>query len=144
MIDGYSPKPYVDPTQPVPLNTTVILVCRVVGVPFGRVLEYAWTCPGEECNIGGGRHPNRKTLGDTIVVNVISLDDSGGYVCSVTEEEGSMVFSVGSAEFNLTVEGKRAAGTFGGSSVLACSLHRWKGYRQVVGRLAVATDICKL
>lgn len=119
VIDGYSPKPYVDPTQPVPLNTTVILVCRVVSVPFGRVLEYAWTCPGEECNIGEGRHPNRKTLGDTIVVNVISFDDSGGYVCSVTEEEGSMVFSVGSAEFNLTVEGKRAAGTFRGSSVLA-------------------------
>ena len=108
VIDAYSPKPYVDPTQPVPLNTSVILVCRVVGVPSGGQLQYEWTCPGEECNIGDGRHPNRKTLGDTVVVNVISFDDAGSYVCSVTEEEGAMVFAVGSAEINLIVEGERS------------------------------------
>ena len=109
VIDGYTSKPYVDPAQPVTLNTSVILVCRVVGVPSGSVLQYAWTCPGDECNIGEGRHPNRRTFGDTFVVNVISFDDAGSYVCSVTEEMGGMLFSVGSVDYNLAVVGKRGS-----------------------------------
>ena len=38
------------------LGSTLVLVCRVVGVPSTTVLSYQWTCPGGSCDAGGNGH----------------------------------------------------------------------------------------
>ena len=66
-------------------GTTLILVCRVVGVPSTTVLSYQWTCPGGYCDAGAVdlEWAARIQQGNILVVNVRNSSDNGDYTCTV-------------------------------------------------------------
>ena len=69
-------------------GTTLILVCRVVGVPSTTVLSYQWTCPGGYCDAGGvdPEWAARIQQGNILVVNVRrQVNERGNYSCIVDE-----------------------------------------------------------
>ena len=89
-------------TTPVEQGTTLILVCRVVGVPSTTVLSYQWTCPGGYCDAGGvdPEWAARIQQGNILVVNVRNTaNDNGAYTCVVRNSSGE----VGRASYTLTV-----------------------------------------
>ncbi len=52
VIDGYTHNSTLTSGDSVHLGTQIILVCRVVGLPYGTPLSYTWTClgfPHEQC-----------------------------------------------------------------------------------------------
>ena len=69
-------------------GTTVVLVCRMVGVPYGSELTYNWTCasggtcdnPSEPSQAGSRRQYN-----NTVVVDIVHRWDSGDYQCNVSD-----------------------------------------------------------
>ena len=62
----------------VPLETQIILVCRVVGLPYGTPLNYTWTCPNGPCEVEG--YYGRKVYNEHILaVNTTSIRDRGTY-----------------------------------------------------------------
>ena len=75
-------------TATVEQGTTLILVCRVVGVPSTTVLSYQWTCPGGYCDAGAvdPEWAARIQQGNILVVNVRNNSDNGDYTCSVAGE----------------------------------------------------------
>ena len=82
-------------------GTTLVLMCRVVGVPSTTVLSYQWTCPGGYCDAGAVDPvwAARIQQDNILVVNVHNGSDNGDYTCSVfggTQQ-------VGSANHRLTV-----------------------------------------
>ena len=91
-------------TQPVPLGTTVVFVCRVVGIPeSSRALNYEWSCPNGTCDVSSEPPRSRIVKGNTLTVNVVGEYDAGEYRCTVTvtEEENSQTSS-----YNITVSGE--------------------------------------
>ena len=82
-------------------GTTLILVCRAVGVPSTTVLSYQWTCPGDYCDAGAVdlEWAARIQQDNILVVNVHNGTDNGTYTCSV---DGDTQL-VGSASHKLTV-----------------------------------------
>ena len=92
-------------TQPVPLGTTVVLVCRVVGVPEeSSSASYEWSCPNGDCDISTGTRGSprsRIVSGNTLTVNVVSKSDSGKYRCIVSEGGNTKTSS-----HNMTVSGE--------------------------------------
>ena len=80
----------------------MVLVCRVGGVANGTQLNYTWTCPNGPCDVGEGNNPNRKTYGDRMVLNVLTSNDEGVYICKVTAEQ----VTVHESNFSLNVEGE--------------------------------------
>ena len=82
-------------TATVEQGTTLILVCRVVGVPSTTVLSYQWTCPGGYCDAGvvDPEWAARIQQGNILVVNVRRVNaDNGAYTCTVmanTEQVGT-------------------------------------------------------
>ena len=91
IIDGYTPEGALNYSDTVQLGKTVILVCRVSGIPYGVQTSYRWTCPNGTCNIGGGRNPNRKTYNDTLIINILSATDDGEYTCEVTTDSCGII-----------------------------------------------------
>ena len=92
-------------TATVEQGSTLILVCRVVGVPSTTVLSYQWTCPGGYCDAGGvdPEWAARVQQGNILVVNVRRHNvDSGTYSCSVINTKSAQL--VGSASHSFTVE----------------------------------------
>ena len=87
-------------------GTTLILVCRVVGVPSTTVLRYQWTCPGGYCDAGAvdPEWAARIQLGNILVVNIRNGSDNGAYTCTVVGEASTQ--QVGSAIYTLTVASK--------------------------------------
>ena len=72
-------------TATVEQGTTLVLVCRVVGVPSTTVLSYRWTCPGG-CDVGAvdPEWAAKIEQGNILVVNVRRQDvDGGTYTCAV-------------------------------------------------------------
>ena len=74
-------------TDTVKQGTTLVLVCRVVGVLASTMLSYNWTCPeaGDSCN-AGAVDPDwaaKVQQGNILVVNVRNGNDTGGYTCTV-------------------------------------------------------------
>ena len=65
-------------------GTTLILVCRVVGVSSTTGLSYQWTCPGG-CDAGAvdPEWAARIQQGNILVVNVHNGSDNGTYTCNV-------------------------------------------------------------
>ena len=59
-------------TTEVEQGTTLVLVCRVVGVPSITVLSYQWTCPGGSCDAGAvdPEWAAKVQQGNILVVNV--------------------------------------------------------------------------
>ena len=91
-------------TATVEQGTTLVLVCRVVGVPSTTVLSYQWTCPGGSCDAGAvdPEWAAKVQLGNILVVNVRNGNDTGDYTCTVIEED-STTRQVGVDVFTLSV-----------------------------------------
>ena len=89
-------------TATVEQGTTLILVCRVVGVPSTTVLSYQWTCPGGYCDAGGvdPEWAARIQQGNILVVNMRWQNvDNGVYTCTVQGNSQQ----VGTTMYTLTV-----------------------------------------
>ena len=100
MIDSYTHNSIFTPEDSVPLGIQLILVCQVVGLPYGTRLSYTWTCPNGPCELEG--YYGRKVYNEHILaVNTTSTSDGGTYTCQVAatggqEADGSFTFSVSS------------------------------------------------
>jgi len=91
-------------TAMVEQGTTLVLVCRVVGVPSTTVLSYQWTCPGGSCDAGAvdPEWAAKVQQGNILVVNVRNGNDGGNYTCTVVEKD-STTQQVGVDVFTLSV-----------------------------------------
>ena len=82
-------------TAAVEQGTTLVLVCRVVGVPSTtvRMLSYQWTCPGGSCNAGAvdPEWAAKVQQGNILVVNVRNGNDAGNYTCTVMDSSTPLV-----------------------------------------------------
>ena len=102
MVDGYTHNSILTSGDSVPLGTQIILVCRVVGLPYGTPLSYTWTCPNGPCEIEG--YYGRKVYNEhTLAVNTTSTSDGGTYTCQVTGTGGQEA----TVNFTLTVNGNK-------------------------------------
>ena len=102
-IDGYTHNTTLTSWDSVPLGTQIILVCRVVGLPYGTPLNYTWTCPNEPCEVEG--YYGRKVCNEHVLaVNTTSTNDGGTYTCQVTATGHGEQEATGS--FTLNVTGK--------------------------------------
>ena len=88
-------------TTMVEQGTTLILVCKVVGVPSTTVLSYQWTCPGGYCDAGAvdPEWAARIQQGNILVVNIRHGSDNGTYTCIVMVDTQQ----VGNASYTLSV-----------------------------------------
>ena len=91
-------------TTEVEQGTTLVLVCRVVGVPSTTVLSYQWTCPGGSCDAGAvdPKWAAKVQQGNILVVNVRNDNDNGEYTCTVRKDMGQML----TARYTLGVAGE--------------------------------------
>ena len=101
MIDGYTHNSTLTSGDSVPHGTQLILVCRVVGLPYGTPLSYTWTCPNEPCEVEGfyGRRIYNEHI---LAVNTSSMHDGGEYTCQVTAAGTSAQTTTGSFTFSIT------------------------------------------
>ena len=98
VIDGYTHNSILTSRDSVPLGTQIILVCRVVGLPYGIPLNYTWTCSSGRCKVEGdygGKVYNEHIL----AVSTTSTLVGGAYTCQVTatggqEATGTFTFTV--------------------------------------------------
>ena len=87
MIDVYTHNSTLTSGDSVPLGTQLILVCQVVGLPYGTPLSYTWTCLNGTCEVEG--YYGRKIYNEHILaVNTTSTSDGGTYTCQVTATGG--------------------------------------------------------
>ena len=97
-IDGYTHNSTLTSGDSVPLGTQLILVCWVVGLPYGTPLNYTWTCLNETCD----RNYSTKIYNEHILaVNITSTSDVGMYTCQVTATGGKEA----TGSFSLSVTG---------------------------------------
>ena len=82
VIDGYTISSILNSTGTLPLGTTLILVCRISGIPHGLQTNYHWTCPNEPCQQTG--FAGRKINNNIIAINITTTSDGGTYTCTVT------------------------------------------------------------
>ena len=105
VIDGYTSKTTLTSTAltsegSVDIGTPLILICRVVGLPYGTPLSYTWTCPNGPCEVEG--YYGRKIYNEHILaVNTTSTSDGGTYTCQVTAMGGQGA----NGSFTYTVNG---------------------------------------
>ena len=101
VIDGYTINSTLTSPATLPLGTSVLLVCRVSGIPHGLQSQtnYSWTCPNELCQQPG--YAGRKINNNIIAINVTSTSDEGTYTCNVTTGETDY-----SKQFKLNVTGQ--------------------------------------
>ena len=100
VIDSYTHNSILTSGDSVPLGTQIILVCRVVGLPYGTPLSYTWTCPNGPCEVE--EYYGRKVYNENILaVNTTSIRDGGTYTCQVTGTGGQ----VATGSFTLKVTG---------------------------------------
>ena len=89
VIDGYTHNSTLTSGGSVPFGTQLLLVCQVVGLPYGTPLSYTWTCPNEPCELEG--YYGRRVYNEHILaVNTTSTSDGGPYTCQVTATEGQV------------------------------------------------------
>ena len=84
VIDGYTVNSTLNSPATLPLGTTVILVCRISGIPHGLQTNYHWTCPNGPCQQTG--YDGRKINNNIITINITSTSDGGTYICNVTAQ----------------------------------------------------------
>ena len=95
VIDGYTVSSTLNSTATLPLGTTIVLVCRISGIPHGIQTNYHWTCPNGPCQQTG--YDGRKINNNIITINITSTSDGGTYTCNVTAEgteEASQLFQL--------------------------------------------------
>ena len=118
VIDGYTHNSIITSGDSVPLGNQIILVCRVVGLPYGTPLNYTWTCPNGPCEVKG--YHGRKVYNEHIfAVNAMSTRDNGTYTCHVTAAEGQGA----NGSFKLTVAGMCVCFALYTASVMVQALH---------------------
>ena len=100
MIDGYTHNSILTSEDSVPLGTQIILVCRVVGLPYGTPLNYTWTCPNAPCEVEG-YYGGKVYKEHILAVNTTSTRDGGTYTCQVTATGGQEA----TGSFSLKVTG---------------------------------------
>ena len=106
VIDGYTHNSTLTSGDSVPLGTQIILVCQVVGLPYGIPLNYTWTCPHGDCvpKVADGSNPynyDKKIYNDSIfVVNTTYTYYGGTYTCRVMARGQEATGS-----FNLNITG---------------------------------------
>ena len=101
LIDGYTVNRSFECQANLPLGTTIVLVCRVSGIPPNVTRNYTWTCPNEPCIQSGYEG---RMIGDNLnvlAINITSMLDNGTYICNVTAEG----CEEGSGKFHLKVTG---------------------------------------
>ena len=100
MIDGYTRNSTLTSGGSVPLGTQLILVCQVVGLPYGTPPNYTWTCPNGQCEVEGdyGRKIHNERI---LAVNLTTTSHRGTYTCQVTATGGQQA----NANFTLGVTG---------------------------------------
>ena len=98
VIDGYTVNSTLNSPANLPLGSTVILVCRISGIPHGLQTNYHWTCSNEPCQQTGYE---RKINNNIIAINITSTSDGGTYTCNVTAEGREA-----SQQFQLNVNGQ--------------------------------------
>ena len=104
VIDGYTAMGNFANEDEIRLGRQLILVCRVVGLPYGTLLSYTWTCPSGPCEVEG--YYGRKVYNEHILaVNTTSPRDGGTYTCQVTATGGSVQQET-RALFRFTVVGE--------------------------------------
>ena len=99
VIDGYTASSTLNSPATLPLGRTLILVCRLSGIPHGQQTTYTWTCPNTPCQQTG--YAGRKINNNIIAINTTSTSDGGTYTCTVTTEGMEA-----SQQFQLKVKGK--------------------------------------
>ena len=89
VIDGYTAMGNFANEDEIRLGRQLILVCRVVGLPYGTPLNYTWTCPNGPCEVEGdyGRKVYKEHI---LAINTTSPRDGGTYTCQVTAIGGSV------------------------------------------------------
>ena len=98
VIDGYTHNSTLTSGDSVPFGAQLILVCQVVGLPYGTPLNYTWTCPNGDCETN--MQYARKIYNEHILaVNTTFTTYSGNYTCQVTapgrhDTSGSFLISV--------------------------------------------------
>ena len=99
VINGHTHNSIFTSGDSVPLGTQTILVCQVVGLPYGTPLNYTWTCPNGPCKVEGdyGREVYNEHI---LAVNTTSTRYGGVYTCQVTATGGQA--ANGSFSFNVT------------------------------------------
>ena len=108
LVNGYTHNSTLTSGDSVPLGTQIILVCRVVGLPYGTSLSYTWTCPNGPCEVEG--YYGRKVYNEhTLAVNTTSTSDGGTYTCQVTATGGQEA----TGSFTLKVTGMLSTVTVG-------------------------------
>ena len=107
VIDGYTAMGNFANEDEIRLGRKLILVCRVVGLPYGTPLSYTWTCPNGPCEVEGyyGRKVYNKHI---LAINTTSTSDGGTYTCQVTATGGSVQQET-RALFRFTVVGELCA-----------------------------------
>ena len=100
VIDGYTHNSTLTSGDSVPLGTQLILVCWVVGLPYGTPLSYTWTClSGYKCE--SERSYVRKVYNKhTLTINATATI-KGTYTCQVTATGGQGA----TGSFSLSVTG---------------------------------------
>ena len=87
VIDGYTHNSTLTSGESIPIGKQLILICRVVGLPYGTPLSYTWTCPNGPCEVEG--YYGRKGYnGHILAVNTTSTSDGGTYTCQVIATGG--------------------------------------------------------
>ena len=82
--------------DPFTLGTRVLLTCDVTGLPDGsEVISYRWyhNCsarPNKMCEIRDG-DPYYRVVKDTLLMDVISLDQGGRYYCTLQHQQKTEV-----------------------------------------------------
>ena len=100
VIDGYTQKSILTSRESVPLGNQNILVCRVVGPPYGTLFSYTWDCANGPCEVEG--YYVRKVYNEHILaVNTTRIRDGWAYTCQVTATEGQAA----NGSITLTVTG---------------------------------------
>ena len=99
VIDGYRIRSTYSYSATLPLGTTIILVCRLSGIPHGLQTNYQWMCPNGPCQQTG--YAGRKINNNIIVINITSTSDGGTYTCNVTAQGREA-----SQQFQLNVTGQ--------------------------------------
>ena len=101
VIDVYTHNSSLTSGDSIPLGTQLILVCQIVGLPYGTPLSYTWTCPNGPCEVE--EYYGSKVYNEHILaVNTASTSDGGTYTCQVTATGGQEA----NASFTLNVTGK--------------------------------------
>ena len=99
VIDGYTVSSTLNSPATLPLGTTVILVCRLSGIPYGLQTNYHWICPNGPCQQTG--YVGRKINNNIIAINITSTCDGGKYTCNVNAQGRE-----DSQQFRLKVSGQ--------------------------------------